>query len=436
MWTVALAPDSDDTRFLISRCQHSTHSFQVPMELHTFGRNVSSQPLQPIHDNRSAPNLALRAQNITILWVSWCDAVIAHQDNAGAWTVEYRGMGLTDAQIQRVGSSEAIKSALNESARNVDFFGTAMHDGLQGYVSFGPDYSDNEVVFFGTDNEIANGISEIQLLLVDGGTKIVAIRLASNGSVLVNIISPQSSESQIIPLKDLAELRQILATDGLGPATSALVSFDHSMFCTNATTATVLDKNGQTYTSTSDPRYPKCLSRPYGGTADFEPIPYLSETRVDRIASGGYMTAAVSSDGELFLWGQACPGAKGELSVLKGNDAPSSSQAEPMRSGVSAEDEQDEFVKCLTARIDGQEANVYDVAVGHGHTLVASKLKAVNGSVHRAVFAAGDNSAGQLGCGTKTAYYAEFEEVSKLRNKKVLKLFATGWTSYVVTSEE
>jgi hypothetical protein len=427
----ALALNPDETRFLTSqyRYRYSPHIFNSSMELHTFGRNVSSQPLPPIHD------CAIRAHTIHILWASWCDAVIAHQENAGVWTVEYRGMGLTDAQMEHVGSSEGIKRVVSDLTWKIDFFGTAMHDGLRGYVSHGPEYGGNEVVLFGTDTEIENGIPDIQSFSLDGDTKVVAIRLTSNESVLVSSTSPLTSGLQIIHHKDLAELRRRLATDGFDPATSAIASFDHPRLCTNSTTATILDKNGQIHTSTSDPRYSKCLGRAYGGTADFEPISYLSETRVDRIASGGYMTAAVSSDGELFLWGQACPGAKGELSVLRCNDAPSDSQAVPKGAGVSAEDEQDEFVKCLTVRIDGHEAQVYDLAVGHGHLLVAAEMKAVDGFVHRAVLAAGDNSTGQLGCSTKTSYYSEFEEVSKLRNKKVLQLVAAGWTSYVVTSE-
>lgn len=409
-----------------------THS--GPMELHVFGRIVGSRPPTQTHEGSTTPHCTLRAQIIKILWSSWCDAVIAHQNDAGHWTIEYSGMGLEAEQVEQLESSETIKSAVSGSGCKVDFFGTAMHHGLRGFISYGPEYGGNEVVLFSPDTEVGTDVPDIESFALNGDTMIVAIRLTSNGNVLVGISSSQNSNSHIVRLESLAELRRCLRTDVFESATSAIASIDHIQFCTNSTTATVVDKGGQGYTATSDPRYSKCLGRPYGGTANFEPVSYLSETRVDRIASGGYMTAAVSSDHELFLWGQTCPGVKGELSLLRSDYASNNGKAVPTTSGVSAEDEQDECVKCLTVRIDGQVARAYDVTVGHGHILVAAEVRATDGSLTRAVFAAGDNSKRQLGLETESRSLADFEEVSTLRNRKVLQLAAAGWTSYIVTS--
>lgn len=399
------------------------------MELYVFGYQNGRQ----IQNNLRNPDSALRAETIRVLWSSWCDAVIACQDDTGAWTVEYRGTGLTEAQAEHVISSEAIKRALAGPAAKVDLFGTAMHDGLRGYVSFGLEHSDNEAVLFATDVEIETGVPEIQFSS-SGDTRIEAVRMTSNGSVLVSVASSQTSDLRILRLKDLPELRNSLENGCFDSATPGFTSTPHLQVCTNSTTTTILSKNGQVYTATSDPRYPTCLGRPYEGNADFEPIPYLSETHISQTASGGYMTAAASTDGELFLWGQACPGAQGQLSVLKRDGASNDGQPAPMRSGVSAEDEQDDFIKCLTVRIEGQETKVYDVAVGHGHVLVAAEVHTADGSVRRAVFAAGDNGKGQLGCERAIPYLPEFEEVVALRNRKVLQLVAAGWTSYAVAS--
>ncbi|ORX96023.1 regulator of chromosome condensation 1/beta-lactamase-inhibitor protein II [Clohesyomyces aquaticus] len=92
------------------------------------------------------------------------------------------------------------------------------------------------------------------------------------------------------------------------------------MLVAGATTFTALRADGQVFTWTPDPRYPRCLGRPITDDESSDkpfPVPFLLHTKIKRIASGGYMTAAISADGELFLWGQACPGQERELLVLQ-----------------------------------------------------------------------------------------------------------------------
>lgn len=104
--------------------------------------------------------------------------------------------------------------------------------------------------------------------------------------------------------------------------------------------------------------------------------------------------------------------------------------------GISVEGEQDEFVQCLRVMIQGQEARVYDVAVGHGHVVVAAEVVMVEpkGRVgKRTVFVAGDNNRGQLGPGIAKGFRSHFEEVVALRDKRVMQLAAAGWTTLVVT---
>jgi hypothetical protein len=147
------------------------------------------------------------------------------------------------------------------------------------------------------------------------------------------------------------------------------------------------------------------------------------------------MTAALSSEGELFIWGQACPGSIGELAVLSGNEALVDSPRDSKGTGVSAEEEQDDMVKCLTVLIDGQDAQVYDVAVGHGHILVVAQVQTDNGGVRRAVFAGGENGKGQLGCIAGESFVPGFVEVATLKDRKVVEMAASGWSSYIVTAE-
>ena len=143
------------------------------------------------------------------------------------------------------------------------------------------------------------------------------------------------------------------------------------------------------------------------------------------------MSAAVSSDGELFVWGQACPGAGKELDVLRVSEG-----VEAPVTGIGVDEEQDEFVKCLDVRIDGQVASVYDVAVGHGHLLVAAELCEMGEETKSVLFAAGDDSENQLGLETGADFKESFEEVASLRGKRIVQLEAAGWSTYVVLLEK
>jgi hypothetical protein len=389
---------------------------KLRMQLHAFGHNVASPP----------PSV-LCAKAFKILWSSWCDAVLAHQDDGDTWAIEYRGTGLTKIQKSHIESSQVIR----ESVGAVELFGTAMHDGLRGYVL---QRETNEVLVFATDLEMERGVAEIETFAVSAGGKMKVV-MESNGHVLMSTVAPKTGEAQIIHLNNITALRQYLDAKLLAPAPPTIVSSKPVQFRTNSTTATMLDGSGQVLTATRDPRYPRCLGRPHERTDVFKPVPYLSETRITKIASGGYMTAAVSSEGELFIWGQACPGSVGELAVLSGNDAFVKSQRGSKKTGVSADEEQDDMVKCLTVLIDGQDAHVYDVVVGHGHILVAAQVQADNGGVRRVVFAGGENGRGQLGCMAGESFVPGFVEVSKLRDRKIVEMAASGWSSYMVTAE-
>ena len=143
------------------------------------------------------------------------------------------------------------------------------------------------------------------------------------------------------------------------------------------------------------------------------------------------MSAAVSSDGEFFLWGQACPGSEGELDVLEGSIG-----ADGLATGIGVDGEQDEFVKCLDVRIEGKEARVYDVAIGHGHVLVAAEVCRIGEETKRVLFAAGDNGRNQLGPETGTDFKERFENVKSMQGKRIIQLVAAGWSSYIVSDEE
>jgi hypothetical protein len=378
-----------------------------------------------------------RSLRIKVVWKSWCDQVYASFDGVRVCVVVYMGTGLTAAQKKHVIRNVELGHAVDaKDGWGIMWFGSVMHEGLRGYVlskrTADDAVSEQKVVVFATDVEIKDGVPEIQSYEMSGDIKISAIKVLSDGSLVLSTKTKSADTDSILDVSDFEQLRQYLSSGSLPQASSQTpyISRSPPTCVTNATTITVLDADGKVWTSTKDPRYPKTLGRPYDASSDFASVPYLSETIITKIASGGYMTAAVSSEGELFLWGQACPGSTGELMVLKGSE-----EGMMSKTRVSATGEQDEYVKCLDIFIDGEEASVYDVATGHGHIMVAAEVQRAGMETIRAVFAAGENSKDQLGLGETGEFREGFEEVVAWRGKQVMQLAAAGWSGFAVMAE-
>ncbi|KAF1977751.1 hypothetical protein BU23DRAFT_451641, partial [Bimuria novae-zelandiae CBS 107.79] len=176
------------------------------------------------------------------------------------------------------------------------------------------------------------------------------------------------------------------------------------------------------HTYATDRRFPSALGRDSFCLAEegdiAQPIPFLEETIVKKIAAGALYTAAVSEDGELHLWGQATTDMPGELRAVR-----------------DREEGGDEYVRTPEMRIDGHIARVIDVAVGFGCVLVAAECEGQNGSVEREVFAAGNNRRGCLGLGPdmdKADFVDEFLPLSLLNGRKIKQILCAGMSSYVV----
>ncbi|CAA9959888.1 hypothetical protein P3342_005264 [Pyrenophora teres f. teres] len=387
------------------------------------------------HKPSNAPFLC--ALSVKVLWSSWCDAVIAHTDGVTS-AMLYNGTGLRAGQSAHLSNDEELKRAVNGDRRHTIFFGSSMQDGLRGYVL--TDETEQgvgqRIVLFATDLEMEHGIPEIQICSTNKDAPVITdIRILNDASLVLSAIARSTNEEINASMQNFSQLRIQLPSPSTWPSHQMMHppcnSHDRPQCVINATTTTIVDIYMHVWTATRDPRYPKCLGRPYEGSPDFAPVPYLSETTITKIVSGGYMSAALSSEGELFLWGQACPGSQGELRVLSGNGA-----EREFPNGISVEGEQDEFVKCLEVWIEGQAARVYDVAIGHGHILVAAELAGSGRKKKRIVYGAGDNSRNQLGLGAEKNFLDTFEEVVALRGKQVAQLVAAGWSSFVVLLDQ
>jgi hypothetical protein len=415
----------------------------IMMKLYAFGyippnRSDAHETFAP--STASTPTCILEAHAIRILWSSWCDVVITYQASpAEPWISEYRGTSLSSAQKEHVATSSAIKTALSTEDESIEFFGSELHHGLQGYILRDPGGNNSVLVVFSTDVEIENGAPPLRTIRINENWKVTALRIDPRGEALASIMFKSTSGGQIFCFKDLADLQDHLHQDPLQPSSAhQIASFTPTQWHTNCTTSIALDTHGQLYTATSDSRYQKCLGRPSTDSPNFEAVPYFSETSVRKVAAGGYMATAISSDDELFLWGQANPGCNAGLSVLGEEDLGNDDAyvRERAATGVRGSSGfQDEIIKSLEVFIDGEEARPYDVATGNGHVLVAAEVQKADGTMKRAVLGAGLNDRLQTGLPKTSAFVEDFEEIVAFRDMTIEELVATGWTTYAVTQE-
>lgn len=444
--------------------------FSATMRLHTFGCSTTRSP--------EDATIVQNASRIRILWASWCDVLLAYcnvssssssSEEQQTWYLRYHGTGLSRAQqdyLHAARQDDAFAKALGEEEEEegctVVFFGSTMHHGLQGYiVSFGGESGGGqEVVLFtttdaaeeeGEDDEMKSqneGLHDVHRYFIPSKPdtlRITNIAIQSDETLLLSLKSGIANNTcYLATIPDMAELRVWLAAGAFALAAAAASSavpvkrapYDSHgapQVVSNATTTSVLGSSGgAVWTSSSGARYQACVGRPFSldGVLEFRAIPYLEQTCVERVASGGYMSAALSAEGELFVWGQACPGSTGDMDVLNGN-----ADGHVPSTGIGAEEDADEFVKCLEVRINGKEARVYQVAIGHGHILIAAECGNGSPAKERVVFGAGDNSMGQLGL-EERRFYSAFHEVQSLRGKCVAQLYAAGWSSFVVTVQK
>jgi hypothetical protein len=388
--------------------------------LYRFGIDASNSFIKT-----TIPTRIHTAACITILWASWCDLVYTITDDSNTRTIIYTGTSLTATQQSEFTSpTSKINLALSRPECRLSFFGSAMHDGVRGYIC------DDKITIFGTPAEQAElgdqyrGIATWTL-----PSPVAEVVMCSDSSlILAHKQGPDDTES-ITTFLSFQALKDY-CSKAADAEFERLATFTPTQLVTNATTATALSPNGHVYTRTTDPRYPFTLGRPPTNSSVFEPVLYLSELTIAKIASGGYMTAAISSEGELFLWGQANPGTKGELGVLHKLDY--NQKPNPKDTVIWGDTEQDEYVRCLNVFINGVEAAVEDVAIGTGHILITAR----NGRSERVLFTAGCGSEGQLGIGRTVEFVSEFEEVAALRGKRVIQMAAAGWSSFVVAEED
>ncbi|KAH7122400.1 regulator of chromosome condensation 1/beta-lactamase-inhibitor protein II [Dendryphion nanum] len=389
------------------------------MDLYVFGFNGHGQ-LDPSKANILLPTKTLSGATISIHWTSWSDALITTRPTNSPRNpppeIVYTGTGLNTNQL-----TQLTQLTHFFSRPPTKFFTSDLSDSLRGTLS----PPTRKVTFFTSDQTPTPKAPISDIIPFKPNSNIEHISTTGGGTTYITLL-PLSNfafgRTYITHFHSLWDFRTWLRDAVPGPVSTHQIP-SCTQLVSNATTTTALTGDGQVYTWTADPRYPRCLGRVADAS---EPpgnphvVPYLSETKVRKVTAGGYMTAAISEDGELFLWGQACPGTDGELEVLRMN---------------MGDEDEDDYVKCVPIYIDGREARVKDVAIGSGHIIVAAEVE-LDGVCSRAVFAAGQGESGQLGMGIKLNFTEAFERIEGLDGREVMDLAAAGWSSWVLLKRE
>lgn len=297
-----------------------------------------------------------------------------------------------------------------------------------------PDASPANIqTFFGTHNGILGGVSDVGLLnlvwfdaapsppkFCSQGTidspKLAHLAITSAGTVaIVFLASPAANLTHLLEFTSFNAFRDwyhdpsSTSTSGAGhPAPKHhMVPGRAKQLGANAICFTLLQEDGDIFTW-GDARHHRCLGRPVSAESPAEQpglVDALAGVPIAKVASKGWMSAAVSRGRDLYVWGRSPPGSTQRIRAL------------PSDGGDEAEE-----VKLVEIE-DGLD--VLDVGVGAGHIVALAEGERV--------FAAGENDNGQLGLGYDTPEFVEaWTEVEGLRGKNVVEVTCGDRTSFVL----
>lgn len=195
------------------------------------------------------------------------------------------------------------------------------------------------------------------------------------------------------------------------PKASYDLEFTITQLTANSTAFTALAANGEVYTW-GDPRYSHLGRTPTSKSSAHTPCPvtFLGGVPIKKVASERWITAAVSRDNDLYVWGGQ-PGESDRIDAL---------------SAVShgCKDEDDQEVKLVD--IDGG-TDIVDVAVGGGHVVILT--------AEGRVFTTGRGDNGQLGTG-HSFFAKDWVEAISLQGKRVVGVESALWSSFAIAGAD
>lgn len=266
-------------------------------------------------------------------------------------------------------------------------------------------------VAFTEENQVEAHTATADSLSDEEAPGIAYLAVAGNGHVAVILTSASSPRNSILEFTSFDKFREWFddeVNDLHGPSFSHTVPGRVSQLVANVTGFVCLTRDGNVYTW-GDARH-SSLGRSVAETEAKSPglVESLAGIQIKKIASDGWMTAALSEDGAVYLFGTGTPGTQHSLSCL--------AELDSMEAALVDIEE------------NGEPLDFLDVAVGDGHVL----LLVQDGRV----FAAGDNRNGQLGLGQKaSSYIKDWREVTIPDHHRCLAVFAGPKASFFQIAE-
>ncbi|KAI4719798.1 RCC1/BLIP-II protein [Aureobasidium sp. EXF-10727] len=330
------------------------------------------------------------ADNTKLLFAGWSET-----------TFYQHGIDDESGRIMRLGSTKIAQEAPLPDL--VTGFGD--HNGLLGVLSR------KGGVAFTEENQIEAHTASADSLSDDEGSNVSHLVVAGNGHVAVILTSGNSPRTSILEFKSFDKFRQWFddeVNELHGPSFSHIVPGCIIQSVANVTGFVCLTQDGNVYTW-GDARH-SSLGRSVADTEAKSPglVESLAGIQIKKVASDGWMTAALSQDGAVYLFGTGTPGTQNSLSCL----------AELDSTGAALVDIEEK----------GEPLDLLDVAVGDGHVLLLTQ--------EGRVFAAGDNRNGQLGLGPKaSSYIKDWREVIVPDQRRCAAIFAGPKSSFFQIAE-
>ncbi|KAK3711591.1 hypothetical protein LTR37_009582 [Vermiconidia calcicola] len=230
----------------------------------------------------------------------------------------------------------------------------------------------------------------------EGSPSIAHLALAGNGKVAISF--KQAPNGRLCHILQFDSLADFLAWFR-DPSTVKLeAEKQHFMMqgrpkqlLAGTGTFVVLMEDGEVY-SWGDPRY-RSLGRSIacGDAAPAERpalVDALGGVKIEKIAVGGWMNAALSEDRALYIWGTGTPGTDRTIKPLRDADAGE--------------------VVLVDIADSGESLDIIDVGVGDNHIAVVTEDKQL--------YVTSDNANGQLGLDSDNHFIDKWTKVSSLED--------------------
>ncbi|KAI9753273.1 MAG: hypothetical protein M4579_005246 [Chaenotheca gracillima] len=363
----------------------------MPVELYACGFNAYGQlngtSVEKAPTDLLKPELVLSAKDIRVLYVGWADSLLE-----------------VDGQLLLRGAASCGGDTYIDSPTEDIVWRSAFgdHTGLKGLLS-----EDGDIYLF---EQGPDGWPLLKL----GEDETTFVSIAGNGKI--DVVA--DSDLDNLGIIDQGDSFASFMDDDLWPSErfhlptspTSLVSNEISFTAVLPATSTT----GPSVFSWGDPRYSSLGRLPDASkpASSPHPIDHLGGIEILKVSSGGYMTAALSSSHDLYIWGGR-PGEEHHIKAL-----PDVGSAEVALVDICGQ--------------DGEPKDIQDVAVGGGHILVLDE----DGTV----WGVGRNDNGQLGIDPqKSKFVDEWTQLElpcltkeEPRTKRQARsVFCSPWSSFV-----